>query len=119
MIGQRKEKRWKSRSLFEEDKEVNKEMNQTFLDNKTTSNACASGMERGSLRNYSMNVLFRSEAFKSIMELSKVAHPPLVVIYLPKKRQNSITKFNKKFTKWFPRGHEKIIRLMELASPGF
>lgn len=53
------------------------------------------------------------------MELSEVAHPPLVDIYIPKKRQNSTRKFNKKFTKWFPRGQGKIIPLMELASPGF
>lgn len=52
-------------------------------------------MERGSLRNYCMNVLFRSKAFKIIMELSEVAHPPLVDIYIPKKKwiqQESSTK---------------------------
>lgn len=84
-------------------------------------------MDRGSWRDYSMNVLFRSDALKIIMDMSKFAHPALVDIYLPKKRQNSTKKIHKKFTQsstknsqnGFLEDKEKIIPLMELASPGF
>ena len=72
-------------------------------------------MDRGSWRDYSMNVLFRSDALKIIMDMSKFAHPALVDIYLPNKKQSS----TKNSQNGFLEDKEKIIPLMELASPGF